>query len=138
MKTYLIIILTFVFCVNNSIQAQETPAKAETVSNNPKLQKGVFGIRFMPTVSSIKVQNSDGTLTADFVTGYGYGGLIGINFNKNFGLQAELIYNRISQKHTDRNLERRIDLSYINIPILLSLNTDKTAAVNGNLVVGQV
>jgi len=98
--------------------------------------KGLIGFRFMPTVSSMEVQSSDGVYQADFTLGYGIGGLIGVNFNKHVGAQLEVQYNKLSQKYVDRDLDKRIDVDYVNIPLLLSLNTNRMGPVNLNFVVG--
>jgi len=97
----------------------------------------VLGIRFMPTTSNIKVQNSDGnSVDGDIVLSYGYGGLLGFNFTKHLGLQLEVLYNTLSQKYADHTLDREIDINYVNVPLLLSLNVNRTNAFNINLAIG--
>lgn len=97
----------------------------------------LLGIRFMPTTSDIKVQNADGNnVEADVVLSYGYGGLLGYNFTKHMGLQLEVLYSTLSQKYADHTLDREIDINYVNIPLLFSLNVNRTNAVNLNVVVG--
>lgn len=97
----------------------------------------VLGIRFMPTASNIKVQNSDGNaVDGNIVPSYGYGGLLGFNFTKHVGLQLEVLYNTLSQKYADHTLDREIDINYVNVPLLLSLNVNRTNAFNISLVVG--
>lgn len=97
----------------------------------------VLGVRFMPTTSDLKVQNSDGnTVEGSAILSYGYGGLLGYNFNKHMGLQVEVLYSTLSQKYADHTLDREIDINYVNIPVLLSLNVNRTNAVNLNVVVG--
>lgn len=104
---------------------------------DPAFRNGIFGIRFMPTISKIKVQDSDGnTVNGEAVVSLGYGGLLGFNFNKHVGIQAEVIYSTLSQKYKDHTLDRQIDITYVNIPLLLSLNTNRINVVNLNLVVG--
>ena len=111
---------------------EEVPQDVE-----PTFDNGIFGIRFMPTISDIKVQDSDGnTAKGDAVVSYGYGALVGFNFNKHIGIQAEVMYSTLSQKYKDRTLDRQIDINYVNIPLLLSINTNRINVVNLNLVVG--
>lgn len=98
---------------------------------------GIVGIRFMPTLSSIKLQNAEGnTLKGEFVLSYGYGAILGLNFNNYVGIQIEGIYNNLSQKYKDKDLERKIEISYLNFPVLLSLNTGRSNMVNLNIVAG--
>jgi hypothetical protein len=56
--------------------------------------------------------------------------------SKHIGLQLECNYNTISQTYKDQNLERQVHINYIDVPLLLSLSTDKSKCVNFNVVVG--
>ncbi|MFM9985953.1 MAG: porin family protein [Flavobacteriales bacterium] len=100
-------------------------------------QKGEIGIRVMPTFSSFDMQTSSGgTVKGEVTLGYGIGGLLAFNMTENVGIQAEVIYNSISQKYKEQDIERKVNLKYVNVPLLLSLNTGRTKMVNLNLVVG--
>ena len=96
-----------------------------------------FGVRFMPTFSSFNMKtSSNATVKGEATLGYGIGALLGINFTNHIGIQGEVIYNALSQKYVDQNLEHEIRVSYVNIPLLLSLNTGKSKRVNLNVVFG--
>lgn len=96
-----------------------------------------IGARFMPTFASFNVSTpSTGRVVGNYSIGYGFGGFVGINFNEHIGIQGEFMYSAIAQKYKELDVERQINLKYINIPVLLSLNTSKHKAVNLNLVVG--
>lgn len=100
-------------------------------------QKGEFGVRFMPTISSLDVQSSSGgQISGDATVGFGAGIFLGFNFSDNFGLQGEAIYSTLNQKYTEDDVEKEIKLEYINIPLLLSFNTGKLKPVNFNVVAG--
>lgn len=100
-------------------------------------QKGEFGLRFMPTVSSLDLQTSSGgKVTADGKLGFGVGAFLGFNFTDHVGIQVEGIYSTIQQKYQENDVEHKIKLKYFNIPLLLSLNTGKTQKVNFNVVAG--
>jgi len=91
----------------------------------------------MPTFSSLKLQNASGnTIKGEFVLSYGGGAILGLNFNNNVGLEIECIYNNLSQKYKDQDLERKIHINYLNVPLLLSLNTGRANTVNLNVVAG--
>lgn len=119
-----------------------SPATTESVYDKTyrdvrKLHKVELGLRFMPTFSSLKLRSYNGEVVrGDATMSIGYGAFLGVNFSKNVGLQAEVNYNEISQKYKDRNLDRQVNINYLNVPILLSLNTDKTRMVNWNVVAG--
>ena len=107
-------------------------------SVNAEAQKKVeFGLRYMPTVSSFEMNTSTGgTVKGEATFGYGVGAFLGFNFTNHVGIQGEIIYSSISQKYKEQNVERKINLKYINIPFLFSLNTNKAGPVNVNFVGG--
>ncbi len=100
-------------------------------------QKAEIGFRAMPTFSGLKLNNSTGnSLTAQATVGFGVGGFLAFLFTDNVAVQAEVIYNSFSQKYTEADVERKVVLKYVNIPLLLSLNTGKTKMVNLNVSAG--
>jgi hypothetical protein len=108
-----------------------------SVGTMMQAQKGEFGVRFMPTFSAFDVNTSSGgTIDGEVTFGLGAGVLLALNITDHVGIQGEVIYNKVSQKYAEDNVNRRIDLKYVNIPLLLSLNTGKTNPVNFNFVVG--
>lgn len=120
-------IAALVFTSSTQVHAQSevTPKKIE------------IGIRFMPTFTSLDIKSaSGGTIKGNVVFGYGAGAILGFNFNQNIGIQGEVIYSSISQKYSEVNVQRKINLQYLNIPLLLSLNTGKMKMINLNIVAG--
>lgn len=118
-------------CFSLGVMAQETSAEA------PDFHRVEFGFRFMPTVTQFKMQTYEGGTVAGQATfGYGIGGLIGFNFTNHVGVEADIIYNSLSQKYKDQTMEKTIHINYMNFPVLLSLNTGKANPVNLNFVVG--
>jgi hypothetical protein len=104
---------------------------------NMAAQRAQIGLRFMPTFSKLAVKTSSGgSIKGEAVLGFGVGALLGFNFTNYVGIQGEVIYNTISQKYKEQDIERKIKLTYVNIPVLLSLNTGKTKMVNLNIVAG--
>ena len=100
-------------------------------------QRAEFGLRFMPTFTKFDIKTSaGGTIQGEAKLGFGFGALLGFNFNRYVGAQGELIYSTNSQKYKEDGYERQIKLKYLNIPLLLSLNTGKTKIINLNLVAG--
>ena len=105
-----------------------TPAKA---------QKAEFGFRYMPTFSSFDMQASDGnTIKGEVTVSHGLGVLLGYNFNEYVGIQGEVIYSSVARRYSEPPFEHKVVLKYVNIPLLLSLNTGKTNMVNLNIVAG--
>lgn len=100
-------------------------------------QRAEFGLRFMPTYSSTDIQfSTGGQVEGSAKLGFGLGAVLGFNFNEIVGVQAEAIYSSTSQKYTEADTEREITLKYVNVPLMLSLNTGKTKAFNFNVVGG--
>jgi opacity protein-like surface antigen len=137
MKKLIISTMALLLMINHAAEAKE-PTETQSVNaiNGPTFQRLVLGARYMPTLSSIKVQNDNNTIQGDFILGKGYSGILGFNFTNHLGIQAEVIYSKLSQTHQDNGMERRIDLEYIHVPLLISLNTNRAASINLNVVVG--
>jgi hypothetical protein len=128
-KIFLSVLLAFSICCAPKVFAQES-ASSEDGS-------GIFGVRFMPTLTSLQYSENQGIVETSFILGYGAGLLLGTNFNDNVGLQGELIFSQLAQKYkTGGDIERKVKLSYINVPLLLSLNTGIHNPVNLNFVIG--
>jgi hypothetical protein len=112
-------------------------ATEEPKEERPNLRKTELGFRYYPTFSRLRVRDTEGaTVEGEVSMSNGFGAFIGHNFNHHVGLILEVDYNEFSQKYKDRNLDRQVNVSYLNIPVLLSLNTDKAHWVNWNFVVG--
>jgi hypothetical protein len=113
------------------------PRDSAREDNDDQFYRGEFGLRFLPTFTSIEFQTIDqGTAKGEFTLGYGFGAMFAHNFTRNAGIQFEIIYNSLTQKYKDRSLDRQVDISYINFPLMLSLNTDKGRRLNLNFVAG--
>lgn len=103
----------------------------------PRFHNVELGVRWMPTFSSLAVRTYNGeVIQGEATMSNGYGAMLGINLTRMVGLQFEVNYLQTSQKYKDRNLDRVVNVNYLNIPVLLSLNTDKSRMVNWNVVVG--
>jgi len=102
-----------------------------------KAQSFEIGLRFMPTFSSFGLKNSSGeAITGNGVIGFGIGGFFGYSFSEHFGIQGEIIYSTLGQKYEELDVERQVNLAYLNIPILFAYNTGKTDPINLNVVLG--
>lgn len=100
-------------------------------------QKFEFGIRLMPTFSSFDLKTASGTTAkGDVRLGFGAGVLLGYNYSTHFGGQMEVIYSSIAQQYQEDGAERKVNLRYVSIPLLLSFNTGKSNLINFNIVAG--
>jgi hypothetical protein len=124
------------------VAAPPAPAPApEAVAteehHDAPLRRGEFGVRYMPTFSALRVRTeNDEVVKGTLSMSHGWGAFIGFNFTRHVGIVGEVNYIQINQKYKDRSLDRQINVSYLNLPVMLSLNTNKEAPVNLNFVVG--
>ena len=99
-----------------------------------------LGVRILGTISTFKVntvENNNITVAqTSAMLGYGGGFYLGVNLSRNFAIQPEILYSTLSQKYIDKGLDRRIDISYVNVPLMLVLNTDIRRIVNFNVTAG--
>jgi hypothetical protein len=101
------------------------------------LYRGEFGVRYMPTFTSLEVQNVNGDRVQGSTTiSHGFGIVLAHNFSSYTGVQAEINYDQIAQKYKDQGLDRKVTINYINVPLLLAINTDKTLPIFFGVVVG--
>ncbi len=108
-----------------------------SVTSKANAQKTEFGLRFMPTISALDMKTSSGgTVSGQATFGYGVGAFLGYNFSDHVGIQGEVIYSSTTQKYKEQDRENKINLKYVNIPLLFALNTNKTGQVNFNIVAG--
>jgi hypothetical protein len=104
---------------------------------NTKAQTSEVGLRFMPTFSALDIKTADGgKIKGKLTMGYGGGLFLGYHFSDHVGVQGEIIYLATAQKYKEQDIDREITLRYVNLPLLLSLNTGKTQPFNFAFVVG--
>ena len=127
---------------NTNTTVTTTTSTSTSTDNDKKGGDGDYaaayvGFRFMPTFTYLAYRNLDNsTAEATAVLGYGYGGVLGFNLSEHVGLQAEVIYSRLAQKYKIADRVNNVRLDYINIPLMLRLNTGVDKPVNLNFVVG--
>lgn len=148
-KTLIVCISVLSFVAN--VNAQDTIRETErtivrsspAVSNSENapaasdLKRGEFGVRYMPTFSALDLKTYNGDVIKGSATvSHGFGIMAAFNMSNHVGVQAEINYYKVSQEYADRNINREVTIRYINIPLMLSLNTSKSAPVNLNFVAG--
>ncbi len=126
---------------NSSNQVQKPSTQSQNSDGNstdPVLYLFQYGIQFMPTIGKIPVNPMpDGVIQPATTTiSYSGGLFLGYAFSNTTGIRAELLYSTISQNYQDRILERDIRLDYLNIPLLLTLNTGINDPINISFEVG--
>jgi hypothetical protein len=148
MKTKLIIAGVATLLSAISLRAQDTVRVKETEKvyvhddtpskpSRPPLRAGELGVRWMPTFTTLTFNTANGqTVQGNATLNNGFGIMLAGNFSKNIGIQGEVDYLGIQQKYADQSISRQVNINYLNIPVMLSLNTDKTRPVNLNVVVG--
>lgn len=118
------------------VEAPKVQEEPKAVKPEPPFKSGEIGVRFMPTFSKFDLRNTNGDIVeGELALSYGYGGLLAVT-GKHVGLQLEVMYNPVSQKYKDQQLERTVNINYLNIPLLLTLNTNKSKPVNFSVAVG--
>ncbi len=125
------------FKFNETFTLNKTNSTNESTVERPSLKRGEIGVRYMPTFSALDLVTSDGGVVKGSATmSNGFGIMLGLNITKNIGILSELSYYESTQVYKNNNVNREVKVSYINIPVLFSLSTDKTRWVNLNVVAG--
>lgn len=106
-------------------------------AGNPGLRVFEMGFHYMPTFYDMDFRTSDGGIVKGSVSlSHGFGAMMAFNLSQHIGFQSEIDYYKASQSYRDLDVSQNVDIKYIDIPMLLTLNTNKTARVNLNAVVG--
>ncbi|MCX6180322.1 MAG: porin family protein [Bacteroidetes bacterium] len=134
MKKSILFMSLFSITAGTTLNAQDSIMIAKPHADFPRAE---LGFRLMPTISAFDMQTSaGGKVQGEGTFGFGFGAFLGFNFTDHIGMTGEIIYNSLSQKYKDANLEREINVRYINIPLMISLNTGKSNPVNLKIEAG--
>jgi hypothetical protein len=153
MKKHIKVLLAVMFLgVSTQMLAQDTKTSTTVTStttttvdneadNNAKDNSDYpafyIGFRFLPTFTALDYRPVDNsTAVATAVVSYGWGGFFGFNFSEHVALQPEVIYSRLAQQYKVADRVNNVRIDYINIPVLLRINTDVRKPVNLNVVFG--
>ena len=141
---FLIALLAMNSAKAGDLAVEKVQSASIVAADDPRMGQGTsqllgfeIGVRYMPLIYSLEMRTYDGATTdgsAKFSTGFG--AMLAFNMGKHIGVQGEVDYFQMSQKYKDRGLEQKININYVNIPVMLSLNSNKTSVLNVNVVVG--
>jgi len=133
MKTIKKIVIGLTVVLTTSVMFVET-IKAQ---DEGYLKVVEFGVRYLPTFTSLDLRTESGGIIKGSATmEHGFGVNLGLNLTSHFDLQGEINYNQVSQKYKDVNVNLEVIIRYLNVPLLLSLNTNKSSRINLNFVAG--
>lgn len=123
--------------LKNSYQACKIIAFLFFCIGSSTAQKFEFGLKYSPTFSKFDVRAPSGSIIIGEINyAFGMGGQIAFHLTNHLGVQGEVIYNSVFQKFKEGDADYNLRVKYLNIPLLLSLNSGKSNLVNVNAVVG--
>lgn len=100
-------------------------------------QNFVIGARVMPVIANMQLQSESGyAIKGRADAGVGAAGFVGYQFSPLFGIQAEIQVSSFGLKYEEQGVTRKVNLQYVQIPVLLALNTGRNRLVNLNIVAG--
>ncbi|MBA3899221.1 MAG: PorT family protein [Bacteroidetes bacterium] len=95
-----------------------------------------IGLRYMPTFSDLDFAVENGEVEAGGELNHGFGLSLNYYFTNFFGTHLEINYTGFEYTFRDGDQETRVNINYINIPLLASYNTNLGRRVNWNLHAG--
>jgi hypothetical protein len=126
--------------ITQETQTNDNQAKPAEESQNEESSSEWKGFHIggvlQATFTDVKVDGSNGTVNTSYVVGYGGGGFIGYFFNSHVEVRAEALYSSLAQELEENDVKRKLELSYINFPLLLGLHTGYDKPVNLNITFG--
>ncbi len=118
-------------------QTTEAPQKDNQDEGSSSDWKGFhIGGVAQATFTDVNISSSNGTVTTDYVVGYGGGGYIGYFFNSHVEMRVEALYSSLAQQIVVNDTKQELNLNYVNFPILLGLHTCYDKPVSFNVMVG--
>lgn len=121
----------------SSTSIGDSTVKVVSSDSDPDLKRFEFGIRYLPTFSGLDLKSYNGeTVKGSFTVSQAFGVMFAYNASPMIGFQTAIDYFQSSQTYKGTSSDRTIDMTYINIPVLLTLNSGKKQKVNVNLVAG--
>jgi len=92
--------------------------QAQSGKQHDRSQAGAtFGLKGGLNIANVHLDNSD-SYDLDSKTSFYLGGLAHIHLNRSFALQPEIMYSNQGYKYTNLNVTNRVNLHYINVPVL--------------------
>ncbi len=123
--------------VDSTQQSSSTPNREAQSSEGSSEWKGLHGgVVGQATFTDLKVSSENGTISTSYVVGYGAGGYLGYFFNPNVEIRAEVLYSSLSQEIVENDIKRKLNLSYLNFPLLFGLHSGYNKAVSFNIMAG--
>lgn len=124
--------------VDTDLTKSSTTQDPEVVVRETPSQRGFhIGARYQPTFGQLDFRTEGNeTIRANFEVAHGFGGSLNYYFSNYVGTHLEVNATRQAYQFEDAQRIRRVDLSYINVPLLLSLNTNYGKPVNFNITGG--
>jgi len=116
---------------------QAKPAEQPQGEESSSEWKGFhIGAVAQATFTDVKIDGANGTVNTSYVVGYGGGAFIGYFFTKNVEVRVEALYSSLAQEIEENSIKRKLELSYVNFPLLLALHTGYDKPVSLNVTFG--
>jgi hypothetical protein len=90
-----------------------------------------FGIKAGANFANLKASSGDDDESMDMKIGFHVGGFVNIPIGETFAFQPELVYSAEGAKESEDDDELKINLGYINVPLLLQYNASGFFAETG-------
>jgi hypothetical protein len=124
------------FHINYSSGLEERPPSIIQETVIPSVSGFHIGARYMPTFSELDFAANNGEVRAEGEINHGFGISFNYYFSNFFGTHLEINNTNFEYMFNDGERETRVNINYINIPLMASYNTNLGRRVNWNLTGG--
>jgi hypothetical protein len=122
--------------IYSKLRSQDMPESVHSNMEQPAYQWEV-GFQLMPTYVTFSMNNWDGTsVQGDAIIGLSRSIVTAVALNPTLSIGAEMIYTTFNRQFNQNGALKRLNVNYVSIPILATVNTSKMSRVNVNLVIG--
>jgi hypothetical protein len=113
------------------------PASIIQESQLPNIAGFHFGVRYQPFLSKMNfISQTNSRIIPDETINQGWGASLNYYGSNYFAIHVEIINQRQKFSFRDAGFQNTVDLNYVNMPILASLNSNYGRAINVNVAAG--
>ncbi len=122
---------------NPGVDSIAKPVEPKMHQESSEAWRGVHaGVVAQATFTDFKINSANGSINTSYVVGYGAGGFLGYFFSSHTELRLEALYSSLAQEYEKDGVKSKVNLSYINFPLLFGLHTGYDKPVNLNVMFG--
>lgn len=137
-RNYARVLITFLCALlaYTKLRGQETQPYMYEAPDQP-VYVWELGLQVMPTYTTFSMSGWDGSkVEGDAIIGLSRSAVVAITLNPTLAITTEIVYTTFKKEFSHHGIPKRLNVNYISVPIMATINASKMSKVNVNLVIG--